>query len=193
MKFRNAAARSAVIVTILLLSLLCGYIYSTVWHSIDLRSHPRDCRELVETYAAAYGVPEDLIYAVILNGSEFRSNHVSEDGRVGLMQLSEATFARLTKITKENFDPGMLYDPETNIRYGTYWLSYLYTQYGRWHTVLAVHVSDDEDLVKLWLESGLYTDDKGNLTEIPVDTVAETVEDIEKAREKYHELYYGEP
>ncbi len=193
MKFRNAAARSAVIVTILLLSLLCGYIYSTVWHSIDLRSHPRDCRELVETYAAAYGVPEDLIYAVILNGSEFRSNHVSEDGRVGLMQLSEATFARLTKITKENFDPGMLYDPETNIRYGTYWLSYLYTQYGRWHTVLAVHVSDDEDLVKLWLESGLYTDDKGNLTEIPVETVAETVEDIEKAREKYHELYYGEP
>ncbi len=191
MKLRNAAARSAVIVTILILSLLCGYIYSSVWHSIDLRSHPRDCRELVETYAAAYGVPEDLIYAVILTGSEFQSNHVSEDGRVGLMQLSESTFARLTKITKENLDPGILYDPETNIRYGTYWLSYLYTQYGRWHTVLAVHVSDDEDLVKLWLESGLYTDDKGNLTEIPVKTVEETVEDIEEAREKYHELYYN--
>ena len=36
-----------------------------------------------------------------------------------------------------------------------------------------------------------YTDDKGNLTEIPVKTVAETVEDIENAREKYHELYYN--
>lgn len=191
MKFRNAAARSAVIVTILLLSLLCGYLYSTVWHSIDLRNHPRGCRELVETYAAAYGVPEDLLYAVILNGSDFQSNHVSEDGRIGLMQLSGATFGRLTKITKENLDPGMMYDPETNIRYGTYWLSYLYTQYGRWHTVLAVHVSDDEDLVKLWLESGLYTDDKGNLTEIPVKAVEEAVEDIETAREKYHELYYN--
>ena len=136
-------------------------------------------------------MPEDLIYAVILTGSDFRSNHVSEDGRIGLMQLSESTFARLTKITKENLDHGILYDPETNIRYGTYWLSYLYTQYGRWHTVLAVHVSDDEDLVRLWLESGLYTDDKGNLTEIPVETVAETVEAIEEAREQYHELYYN--
>ena len=47
--------------------------------------------------------------------------------------------------------------------------------------------------MKLWLESGLYTDDKGNLTEIPVEPVAETVETIKNARAKYHELYYEEP
>ena len=120
MKLKYAAERSAVIITILLLAVLIGYLYSSVWHSIDLRSHPRDYSEFVETYAAAYGVPEDLIYGVILTGSEFRSNPVSADGRVGLMQLSDATFARLTRITKETLDPGILYDPETNSRYGTY-------------------------------------------------------------------------
>ena len=193
MRLKSAAERSMVIVAILVLSVLIGYIYSAVWHSIDLRRHPRDYSEFVETYADAYGVPEHLIYGVILAGSEFRSNHVSEDGRVGLTQLSEETFLRLTRATKETLDPGILYDPETNIRYGTYWLSYLYTQYGRWHTVLSVYASDDEELVQLWLENGLYTDDKGNLTEIPQKDTAEAVSRMEQESELYYDLYYKQP
>lgn len=190
MKLKHAALRSFVIIVILLLSVLIGYIYSSVWHRIDLRSHPREYSDFVETYAAAYGVPEYLIYGVILTGSEFESNRVSEDGRIGLMQMSPETFTRLTKVTKENLDPGMLYDPETNIRYGTYWLSYLYTQYGRWNTVLAVHAADDEDLIGLWLESGEHTDEKGNFTEIPDEKIADAVKETEKASEMYHDLYY---
>jgi len=193
MKLKHAVGRSFVILTILLLSVLIGYIYSNVWHNIDLRSHPKDYSEFVETYAAAYGVPEYLIYGVILEGSDFESNRVSEDGRIGLMQMSPETFGRLTRITKEELDPGMLYDPETNVRYGTYWLSYLYTNYGRWHTVLAIHAADDEDLVSLWLESGDYTDDKGNLREIPDDEIREAVEAVEEASEMYHDLYYDTP
>jgi len=193
MKLKNAAERSAVILSILLLSVLIGYIYSSVWHKIDLRSHPRDYSEFVETYAKAYGVPEHVIYGVILTGSEFQSNHVSEEGRIGLMQLSPHTFERLTRITKENLETGILYDPETNIRYGTYWLSYLYTQFGRWNTVLAAHAADDEDLIRLWLESGDYTDDKGNLKVIPHDAIADAVEEMEEEIEMYHDLYYDEP
>lgn len=190
MKLRNAAVRSFVIVVILLLSVLIGYVYSSVWHKIDLRSHPREYSDFVEIYADAYGVPEYLIYGVILTGSEFESNRVSEDGRIGLMQMSPATFGRLTKVMKEDLDPGMLYDPETNIRYGTYWLSYLYTRYGRWNTVLAVHAADDEELIALWLESGDHTDEKGNFVEIPDKKLAEAVEKTEKAIEIYHDLYY---
>ena len=193
MKLKNAAERSAVILVILLLSVLIGYVYSSVWHSIDLRRHPRDYSDFVQTYAEAYGVPEYIIYGVILTGSDFESNRVSEDGRVGLMQLSSATFERLTRITKEELDPGILYDPETNIRYGTYWLSYLYTQYGRWNTVLAIHAADDEDLIALWLESGDYSDDKGNFNEIPDETIADAVEKMEEAIDVYHDLYYDEP
>lgn len=193
MKLKHAVHRSFVIIAILLLSVLIGYIYSSIWEGIDLRSHPRDYSEFVETYAAAYGVPEYLIYGVILTGSEFESNRVSEDGRIGLMQMSQKTFERLTRITKEELDPGMLYDPETNVRYGTYWLSYLYTKYGRWNTVLAIHAADDEDLVSLWLESGDYTDDKGALEVIPDEAVAADVEAMEEKIEMYHDLYYDEP
>lgn len=192
MKLRNAAERSLVIILILLLSVLFGYIYSSVWHGIDLRNHPRDYSELVETYAAEYGVPEYLLYGVILSGSDFESNRVSEDGRVGLMQVSEKTFAKLTRITKENLAPGILYDPETNVRYGTYWLSYLYMKFGRWNTVLAAYVADDDDLISVWLEDEKYTDKNGTLTVIPDETLNEAVEAIEKEVEMYQDLYYTE-
>ncbi len=190
MKLRNAAERSLVIIVILILSVLFGYVYSSVWHNLDLRSHPRDYSELVERYAAEYGVPEYLLYGVILSGSEFESNRVSEDGRVGLMQVSEKTFAKLTRITKEDLAPGILYDPETNVRYGTYWLSYLYTKFGRWDTVLAAYAADDEELIAVWLEDAKYTDDNGTLTVVPDENLNETVEAIEKEAEMYRDLYY---
>lgn len=192
MKVKNAVRRSVVIITILLLSTVIGYIYSSVWERIDLRNHPREYSDLVETYSSAYGVPEDILYAVILIESDFESNRVSEDGRIGLTQLSPSTFERLTRITKEDLAVGMLYDPDTNVRYGAYRLSYLYTKYGRWHTVLAAYVADDEDLVDLWLENDDYSDENGGLEIIPITSVAETVSKIEDAAECYHRLYYGE-
>lgn len=192
MKVKNAVRRSVVIITILLLSAVIGYVYSYVWDRIDLKNHPRDYRELVETYSSAYGVPEDILYAVILTGSDFESNRVSEDGRIGLTQLSPSTFERLTRITKEELSSGMLYDPDTNIRYGAYRLSYLYTKYGRWHTVLAAHIADDEALIDLWLENDEYTDGNGGLSVIPSTTISDAVSEIEDAAECYHRLYYAE-
>lgn len=190
MKLRNAVHRSVVIITILVLSVTIGYIYSSVLERIDIKKHPREYREQVEQYSAAYGVPEDILYAVILTGSDFESNHVSEDGRIGLTQLSASTFERLTRMTKEELSSGMLYDPDTNIRYGAYWLSYLYTEYGRWRNVLAAYVADDRELVDLWLENEEYVDDRGSLAVIPSATISSTVEEIERAVDSYHELYF---
>ena len=166
MRFRDTARKSAVIIAILLLALLCGYIYQLIGHRSDLKKHPREYQQLVEKYAAEYGVPEQVIYATVLNQSGFSSNRVSDDGRIGLMQLSPETFRWLTSMTKENLEAGILYDPETNIKYGAYMMSYLYTKYNRWKTVVAIMVTD-EKTVTGWTEHAEYTDEHGNLTEIP--------------------------
>ena len=55
MKFRTAARRSVIIVAVILLSLLCGYLYHVIGHRIDLRNHPRAYEEIVTRYAAEYG------------------------------------------------------------------------------------------------------------------------------------------
>lgn len=191
MKLKKAAHRSAIIILILTLSLICGYVYQSIGHRIDLKNHPREYSDLVSKYSLEYGVPEYIIYAVILTESEFVSNHVSEDGEIGLMQLSPDSFKWLLSITKEELDSGILYDPETNIKYGTYMLSHLYTQYNRWKTVLAIYDAG-EDTVLEWLESADNIDQNGNLVNIPNEITTNYVEEVEKNIEMYHDLYYNE-
>lgn len=189
MKFKSAAQRSAVIIVILILSMLIGYIYQVIGHRMDLGKHPREYTEYVTRYCSEYGVPEYIVYGLILTESDFQSNYVSEDGKVGLMQLSPDTFQWMLSLTKENLEPGILYDPETNIRYGTYLLSYWYTDYSRWNTVIAMYLSNEET-VKAWLENPTCTDDNGNLTEIPDPDTADAVALVEEEAEMYRSLYY---
>ena len=106
MKLRNTIVRSVVIIVILCLAMLCGLVYQSVWHRIDLKNHPRDFSEYVTRYSAEYGVPEYILYAVIKTESNFESNKLSEDGEIGLMQLSPETFDWLTTMTKEDKDAG---------------------------------------------------------------------------------------
>lgn len=190
MKFKSAAQRSAVIVIILILSMLIGYTYQKIGHEIDLKNHPREYTEYVAKYSAEYGVPEYIIYGLILYESDFKSNYVSEDGEIGLMQLSPETFEWMLSITKEDLESGILYDPETNIQYGTYLLSYWYTEYNRWNTVLAMYLSDEE-IVRDWMNNPENVDANGNLSVIPDERVAEDVAAIEEKLEMYKKLYYN--
>ncbi|MBE6616751.1 MAG: lytic transglycosylase domain-containing protein [Ruminococcaceae bacterium] len=189
MNFKNAAQRSVVIVTIILLSILIGYVSHIIGNKIDIAGHPREYTEYVEKYSAEYGVPEYIVYAIILTESDFTSNKVSEDGEIGLMQLSPETFRWLTSLTKEELESGILYDPETNIKYGTYMLSYLYTQHNRWKTVLAVYDAG-ADAVAEWMEDEKCIDENGNLVTIPDSHTAKYVETVEKELDIYRELYY---
>jgi len=190
MKFKNAVQRSVVILVILTLSLCIGYVYQFIGHRMDLANHPREYSEYVQKYAAQYGVPEYVVYAVIHQVSDFQSNKVSDDGRIGLMQLSLDTFRSLTAITREELDTGILYDPETNIKYGTYYLSYLFTEHSRWKTVLSVYLFDEET-VEDWCADTDNTDENGNLLRIPDDDARERVEEAEEAVELYQNLYYN--
>ena len=139
MNWKKTARRSAAILVILCLSVLAGFLYSVIWDKVDRVRFPREYAEYVSEYSAAYGVPEYIVYAVIKTESDFVSNAVSSAGAVGLMQITPDTFAWISMLMKETNEAGMLYDPATNIRSGTYLLSYLYMRYNRWDVVFAAY------------------------------------------------------
>lgn len=190
MSFKNAVQRSVVIIMILVLSACIGYAYQFIGHRMDLAQHPQEYSEYVQKYAAQYGVPEYVVYAVIHQVSDFQSNKVSDDGRIGLMQLTPETFRSLTAITREELDTGILYDPETNVKYGTYYLSYLFTEHNRWKTVLSVYLCG-EAAVEEWCADPDNTDENGNLIRIPETKAREAVEKAEEAMKLYQNLYYN--
>lgn len=184
----NKALRTiCAVFAIACLSVMLGLLAQHLKNEYDLASYPQKYSEFVEKYADEYNVPETVCYAVIKCESGFDSTAVSSAGAVGLMQIMPDTFSYLCSRTGDDYESGMLYDPETNIRFGVYYLSMLYDRFGVWETVFAAY-NCGPSRVDGWIKDG-KVDDSGRLTEIPIAETAAYVERITKAIEKYENLY----
>ena len=184
-KVRNRSNLGSVILIILAISIAFGFVFDFVVTKIEYAVYPKPDEYVgyIEKYSVEYSVPEELIWAVVKTESGFDSSAVSDVGAVGLMQLMPDTFEEITTYRlKEGLDIGMRYDPETNIRYGTYYLSYLYGQYGDWDKVIAAYNWGLGNLNE-WLESGHSTED------ITVKETSNYLKKVNKAKEKYMKLY----
>ena len=186
---KKAVIRSAAVILIAALSILSGLWINSIFDRMDRNSHPREFSEFVGKYSREYGVPEYIIYAVIKAESNFEIGALSSDGARGLMQLMPSTFKWLAGLLGEPDDPAVLYDPETNIKYGTYYLSYLYGIYARWSTVYAAYNAGTTH-VDARLDDGKYSRDGVNLDYIPFEETREYVAAVNKAAEYYQRLYY---
>ena len=181
--------RGVMIALIAVMAIGLGFLADFVITCFEKSAYPREYAEYVTVYAEKYGVPEELVYAVIRTESDFDSGAVSPVGAVGLMQLMPSTFAWLTDdMLFEHLENGMLYDPETNIRYGTYCLSYLYDRYGNWETAIAAYNGGLGNVDK-WLEDDKYADGEGGLKRIPFKETRQFVRRVNQAWKKYDTLY----
>lgn len=189
MKYKSALRRSAVIFVILALSVLIGFLYQTVWDSIDRKNYPQKYSEYVEKYSELYGVPEYIVYATIKVESNFSSSAESSAGAIGLMQLMPETFRYLVAENKENYESDLIYGPETNIRYGTYYLSKLYLEYQNWDTAFAAYNAGSTN-VNEWLADKEYSADGSSLDEIPFPETSKYITKINRAIDIYMRLYY---
>lgn len=176
-------------IIIIAISLGVGYLYDNIWDGLDHKIFPQKHQDFVSKYSKEYGVPEYIVYSTIKVESNFDSGAVSNKGAIGLMQITPDTFDWLQMLMHESLDQRMLYDPETNIRYGTYLLSYLYDQFGNWETVHAAY-NAGMTRVKGWLGTPEYSDGDGNLKNIPFDETRAYVKKIADTVTEYKKLYY---
>ena len=169
-----------------------GFAFDAVATAVERSRNPRpdQLADAVHQNAKEYGIPEAVLWATMKNGSGFASNTVSEDGAIGLMQLTPAQFEFIcTSLWKTDpMDTGMLYDPETNLRAGSAYLSYLYGRYGVWKHVFAAYDAG-EARVDAWLSEPERLSAQGVLTDIPDRATAQYVKDMTKTLETYVKLY----
>ena len=186
--------RPVAIILILAISLAVGLLVDVIWSALDRAVYPQKYSEYVEKYAAEYNIPEDMIYATIKVESSFEPDAISRAGARGLMQLMPSTFEWLTSDEHlgEHLTPNLMYDPETNIRYGVYYIKYLFTKFDyNWDLTYAAYNGGEGNVAK-WLEDKKYSDGEGGLKDYP-DEFGETknyVKKMHRAREMYQKLYY---
>ena len=179
------------IIIILVVSLAFGGIFELLCLGVERISHPREYRDTVTLYAAQYDVPEAVIYTMLKTQSNFDSTKLGKNGEIGLMQLTPALYVQLaTEVHDASMNAAALYDPDTNVRYGTMYLAKLYTKYGMWTTVFAAWYAG-ENTVDAWLSNPNYIDpDFGTLQTVPDKKTAKAVKKAAKAQAIYEKLYY---
>jgi soluble lytic murein transglycosylase len=181
------------IILLLIFALLIVSIGTILSRIIEKATHPRDYSEYITKYSKEYNVPEVIIYSVIKVESDFDPKAESRAGAIGLMQLMPSTFEDLTdNFLKENLSNKAIYNPETNIKYGTYYLSFLYEYFDckSWEIVYAAYNGGPGNVQK-WLADPLYSDENGNLTNIPLKETRNYVKKVSATVVEYEKIYYN--
>lgn len=182
-KFLN----SLVVILILILSVGCGFLYDALFTRHRLREYPRQYNDTVIACYYEYGVPVSVIYADVKIASDYNSGLVSEDGRIGLMQITREEYDILSAELGIATDSGLLFEPQTNLNIGTYKLSKLYEKYQSWRNVYAALFAGEETVDGWLADPGNHGED-GELV-IPDEETEKYVERFEKTVEIYRDLY----
>lgn len=133
--------------------------------------YPTFYNNFVSEYCKNYGLDESVMYSLIRSESFFEADVVSSAGAVGLTQLMEFTAGDIAARFK--MSGYSLTDPETNIRFGTWYLANLISRCD--DSLLLGFFSYNAGIsrVRRWLQSSLT--EFGKKSNMPLDLFLETL------------------
>ncbi len=178
----------AVVLTVALI-LVAGYYISLFPKQIEEKLYPLSYEDLINQYAQEYSLDPARVAAVIYCESSFRPDAVSNVGAIGLMQIMPETGTWLaTKFDMANYTEEMLYDPETNIRFGCWYLNYLDERFDGDLTKATAAYHAGGGRVDEWLDDQQYSSDGATLENIPYKATNAYVKNVRSVYEKYKEI-----
>lgn len=153
-------------------------------------AYPIKYEETVSEQCAIRGIDDVLVYSVIKCESSFNPDAVSSVGARGLMQLTEESFEWIRWKLDEDGEYVYedMFDPEVNIRYGVYLLSYLCERFENEKTALAAYHAG-MNCVDGWLSNEEYSDDGKSLKKIPYRDTSDYVSRVSRTEAIYETLY----
>lgn len=185
---KRTARRSVSIALVLMALLFAAYgIYQGVRYVME-KLYPLEFSQHVEKYAGKNGLESDFVFAIIRAESGFDPTAVSSVGAKGLMQLTPETFTWLQTKTKETLEEDALFDPETNIRYGTLLLSILKERYREDAEILCGYHAGI-GITRQWLENPEFSKNGITLDYIPYGDTRLHVSRVKEYRKMYNRLY----
>lgn len=176
-------------VLFLVFAAVVSLVTAVTYRSMLKAFYPLKQTELVERYAAENGLDEALLYAVIKTESNFDPDATSAAKAKGLMQLTLPTFQWLQTKTGEELGDDLLYDAETNVRYGSFFLKLLQEEFGTTQEMLAAYHAG-RGQVNRWLEDPKVSGDGKTLDRIPISETAHYVKKVTNAVNRYRNLYH---
>lgn len=131
-----------------------------------------------------------LIAAVISVESSFNPNVVSPKGAIGLMQILPNTGLWVAKhLGYDDFKTDQLYDPDTNISIGIWYLTHLMKEFDSDIIVALACYNGGETNVRQWLSNGTWSGSIDDIKHIPFPETRKYVRKVLAMYEYYKWLY----
>ncbi len=197
-KRRGCLGRALLLVILAAVLLLAGLfaaekLAGRLLPKIREEYYPVKYEEFIRTYADRNGLEPAHVAAVILSESSYDPEAVSSVGARGLMQLMPATAEWIAGKLGEEITEDQLFDPETNIRFGCYYLGFLMERYDDDMTCVTAAYHAGHGTVDKWLKNAEYSPDGETLEVIASDVTNTYVSRVLRRYEKYTEIYAEEP
>ena len=151
--------------------------------------YPMEMAAEVRMYAGQNELAPAYVASVILAESSYDPNALSPANAQGLMQLLPETAEWIAGKLGETYSEGCLYDPDANMRYGCWYLSFLMRRYHNDMRLASAAYHAGQGAVDKWLQNPEYAPDGVTLKTIPSSATDTYVQRVLKYYEKYDELY----
>lgn len=173
----------------LFLFLVASIIIILILDNAAIGLYPVKYRNTVQLYSQEYKLDPLLVFAIMKVESNFKPGAVSPKNARGLMQITDKTGKwGAQQLDIANFDSGMLYNPEINIRIGCWYLSTLYGEFGETNLVLAAYNGGSGN-VRQWLDDNRYSASGKSLDLIPFKETELYLNKVNNSYKIYKKLY----
>lgn len=153
-------------------------------------TYPLGYLDLIDKYSNEFNVDPYLVAAIINVESRYDKEAISPKEARGLMQISPTTGEWASKeLSIEDFSLEKLFEPETNIRIGTWYLKVLSEEFGNNLQLILAAYNGGSGNVSKWLENEEYSRDGLVLTKIPFKETEEYIKKVEKNIKIYRIVY----
>lgn len=176
---------------VLLLAVIGTFLFAAFREKFERWEYPIQYEEYVTYYADKYSLDPLMLYAFIRTESNFDPMAESDAGARGLMQITEVTFdwikSKIAPTESLTFED--LFDPETNIRFGTYFVSYCLLRYEDDLATAAAAYHSGWGTVDELLAQPEYSADGQTLDHYPYPQMRLYVRKITSSYQRYQEIY----
>lgn len=180
------------VLAVLAVLALAGILLMTLFRrQISRAEYPQRYPEYVDRYAELYDLDPLILHSFIRTESNFNPTAQSDAGARGLMQITQDTFdwIKLKIAPSEDLTFEDLYDPETSIRFGSYFVSYCLTRYNGDLATAAAAYHSGVGTVDGLLADDRYSADGVTLTHYPYPQMRRYVQKITSCYQRYQETY----
>ncbi|WP_163191774.1 lytic transglycosylase domain-containing protein [Clostridium thermarum] len=178
-------------VAIFIILIIALFAVSFYW--LVGKIYPLNFTNYINKYSKEYNIDPFFVAALIKAESNFKVEAKSHKNANGLMQITGSTGEWIASMMKiDNYTEAMLYDPETNIRMGCWYINDLRKEFGNSTELILAAYNAGRGNVNSWLQNEKYSKDGKKLDYIPFKETDQYIKRIKTNYNIYKLLYKKE-